>query len=76
MQVSATEFAQNADKYLELVAAEDIWIANEGKMVAKLTKPSLSSVDVISGLLTGKVPNDIDRRAIREERTARYEIND
>ncbi len=76
MQVSATEFAQNADKYLELVAAEDIWIADEGKLVAKLTKPRVSSVDVISGFLAGKVPEDINRRAIREERTSRYEIND
>ena len=75
MQISTTEFAQNVGKYLELADAEDIWIANEGRMVAKLTKPCVSSVDAISGLLEGKVPDDVDRRATREERTSRYEIN-
>ena len=58
MQVTATEFKMNLGKYLELVHTEDIWVTKNGKMVAKLVNPNVSSVDQISGILAGKVPED------------------
>lgn len=76
MQVTATEFKLNLGKYLDLVLSEDIWITRNGKMVAKVVNPNISSVDSISGVLSGKVPADLDRHSLREERLSRYETDD
>lgn len=76
MQVTATEFKLNLGKYLELVLTEDIWVTKNGKIVAKLVNPNVSAVDFISGVLEGKVPADLDRHAIREERLSKYAIDD
>ena len=63
-------------KYLNLVLTEDIWITRNGKLIAKMVNPNVSSVDAISGILAGKVPADADRHSLREERLSRYETND
>ncbi|MBR1684431.1 MAG: type II toxin-antitoxin system prevent-host-death family antitoxin [Clostridia bacterium] len=76
MQVTATEFKVNLGKYLEMVLAEDIWITKNGKTVAKLINPNVSAVDSISGILSGKVPADLDRHSLREERLGRYASDD
>lgn len=76
MRVTATEFKLNLGKYLELVLTEDIWVTKNGKTVAKLINPNVSSVDAISGVLAGKIPTDLDRHALREERLSRYESTD
>jgi hypothetical protein len=36
----------------------------------------ISAVDSISGLLTGKISDEIDRKTIREERISKYEIDE
>lgn len=71
MQVTASEFKLNLSKYLELVLTEDIWVTKDGKTVAKLINPNVSSVDAISGVLAGKVPADLDRHSLREERLSK-----
>lgn len=76
MQVTVTEFKLNLGKYLELVMTEDIWVTKNGKTVAKLINPNVSSVDSISGILTGKIPADLDRHAFREERLSKYAGDD
>ena len=76
MIITATEFKTNLGKYFDLVANEDIWISKNGKTIAKLVNPNVSSVDEISGILKGKVPADLDRHALRDERLSAYEIND
>ncbi len=76
MQITATELKLNLGKYLDLVNHEDVWITRNGKMIAKLINPNVSSVEYISGVLAGKVSEDINRHSMREERLARYEIND
>ena len=76
MQVTATEFKLNLGKYLELVLTEDIWVTKNGKTVAKLINPNISAVDSISGVLAGKVPADLDRHTLREERLSKYAIDD
>ena len=76
MLVTATEFKLNLGKYLELVQNEDIWVTKNGKTVAKLINPNVSSVDAISGILAGKVPAGIDRHSLREVRLSRYDIDD
>jgi hypothetical protein len=67
MVVTDIEFNTNFGKYLDLLLTEDIFITRNGKTVAKVVNPQISAVDSISGLLTGKVSNDIDRKSIREE---------
>ena len=76
MKVTATELKLNLGKYLALVNLEDIWITRNGKTVAKLINSNISSVDYISGILAGKVSEDINRHSLREERLSKYEIND
>ena len=68
MQITATEFKLNLGKYLDMVADEEIYITRNGKTVAKMINPNVSSVDSIGGILAGKVPTDMDRHMIREER--------
>lgn len=76
MQITATEFKLNFGKYLKLVNLEDIWITRNGKMIAKLINPNISSVDYISGVLAGRVSENINRHSLREERLSKYEIDD
>ena len=76
MIATATEFKTNLEKYFDLVANEDIWISKNGKTIAKLVNPNVSSVDEISGILKGKVAADLDRHALRDERLSAHEIND
>ena len=76
MEVTATEFKTNLGKYLDLVATENIWITRNGKTVAKVINPNVSSVDILSGALEGKVPQDMDRSTLREERLRHYELDD
>ena len=76
MEVTATEFKTNLGKYLDLVATENIWITRNGKTVAKVINPNVYSVDILSGALEGKVPQDMDRSTLREERLHRYELDD
>ena len=76
MQITATELKLNLGKYLNLVLMEDIWITRNGKLIAKMVNPNVSSVDAISGVLAGKVPSDADRHSLREERLSRYATDD
>ena len=76
MQVTATEFKMNFGKYLEMVVTEDIYITRNGKTVAKMVNPNVSSVDLIYGILAGKVPSNIDRHTIRDEKAGKYASND
>ena len=76
MQITATELKLNLGKYLNLVCFEDILITKNGKVAAKLVNPNISQVDYLSGILEGKVSQDIDRHSLREERLADYEVVD
>ena len=76
MTVTATEFKTNFGKYLDMLMFEDIFITKNGKPVAKLVNPHVSAVDSISGILAGKVPSDMDRHSIREDRLSNYAIDD
>ena len=76
MIITATEFKTNFGKYLDQLQSEDIYITRNGKMVAKVVNPNVSAVDTLRGLLAGKVPDDFNRKQLREERLASYESND
>ena len=76
MIVTATEFKSNFGKYLDLLLNEDIFITRNGKTIAKVVNPHVSAVNSISGILAGKVPDNLDRKSIREERISKYAIDD
>ena len=76
MTVTATEFKTNFGKYLEMLMLEDIYITKNGKTIAKLVNPHVSAVDSISGILSGKASDNLDRHSIREERLSKYAIDD
>lgn len=76
MVVTATEFNTNFTKYLEMLSREDIFITLNGKTVAKMIDPNISAVDSISGILSGAVDEDFDRKSLREERLKKYETDD
>lgn len=61
MIVTATELKSNFGYYLKLVEKEDIFITKNGKTVAKMSNPRTSSVDRLSGILKGKIPEEADR---------------
>ena len=73
MQITATELKLNLGKYLNLVHIEDIFITKNGKVAAKLVSLNVSQVDYLSGVLEGKVPENLDRHSLREERLANFE---
>ncbi len=75
-EVTATEFKLNLGHYLDYVLTEDIWITKNGKIVAKLVNPNVSAVDSISGILKGKVSEDLDRHSMKDERIGRYAPDD
>ncbi|MCC8074691.1 MAG: type II toxin-antitoxin system Phd/YefM family antitoxin [Clostridiales bacterium] len=76
MIVTATEFKTNFGKYLDMLLSEDIFITRNGKVVAKVVNPNVSAVDTISGMLAGKLPEEYDAKALREERLNRYAFDD
>ena len=72
MVITATEFKTNLGKYLELAAAQDIFITKNGKNIARLTSPSVNKLAVLDSIV-GIVPQneDLNEKVIREERLAR-----
>jgi len=76
MFVTATEFKTNFGKYLEMITKEDIFITKNGKIIAKVSNPQVSAVDSISGILSGLLPDDFDRKNLKEERMSKYENDD
>jgi len=76
MFVTATEFKTNFGKYLEIITKEDIFITKNGKIIAKVSNPQVSAVDSISGILSGLLPDDFDRKNLKEERMSKYENDD
>lgn len=67
MSITATELKKNLEFYLKLVEQEDIYIARNGKIIAKLTNPNQDRVDIAESLF-GILPNDITLEKAREER--------
>ena len=71
MIVTATEFKANFGKYLELAAQQDIFIAKNGKSIARVTSPNANKAELLDSLV-GIIPNAaLDEDSIREERLIR-----
>lgn len=67
MSITATDFKVNLGKYLFLAETEDIYIAKNGKVIAKLTNSYQNRVDIANSLF-GILPTDITLEEAREER--------
>ena len=67
MSITASELQQNLGKYLTLSSKEDIYITENGKVVAKLTSPDQDRVNTAKSLF-GILPKDADIEKSREER--------
>ncbi len=67
MSITENELKENLDKYLALAAREDIYITQNGKIVAKLSSAYPERV-VLAKSLAGVIPADITLEEAREER--------
>lgn len=72
MSVTASEFQLNLGKYLKLSESEDVYITENGKIVAKLTNPNADRVETAKSLL-GIIPADITPEEAREERLSKLQ---
>lgn len=72
MIITATEFKNNLGKYLQMAAAQDIFITKNGTSIARLTSPSmdkLAALDSLVGIAESESP--LDKDEIRKERLTR-----
>jgi len=76
MLVTDVEFKANFEKYIPIIVKEDIFITQNGKTIAKVSNPHISAVESISGILSNILPENFDRKNLREERISKYETND
>ena len=67
MSITATEFKSNLGKYLQMAMVEDILITQYGKVIARLTKPFESRVEIAESLF-GVLPQVSTFEEAREER--------
>ncbi len=67
MSITAAELKTNLGKYLQLVENEDIFITQNGKIVAKLSNPNADRIEMAKSLL-GVIPADITLEEVRAER--------
>lgn len=69
MSITATELKANLGKYLILAMTEDIFITQYGKVIAKLSSPFQSRVDIAESLF-GILPQTMSWEEARKERLA------
>ena len=67
--VTATEFKTNLGKYFDMLSDNNIiLITRNGRLIGKLSNPSVSNVDAITGILEGLLPSSYDRHDLKEGR--------
>ena len=67
MSITATELKTNLGKYLTLAETEDVYITKNGKIVAKLSNPNQSRVEIAKSLF-GILPADVTLDESKQER--------
>ena len=70
MSISTTELKLNLSKYLLIAKTEDVFITENGKIVAKLTNPFQERIDKVKALI-GILPADITAEEAKQERLNR-----
>ena len=67
MSITASELKAHLGKYLLLAATEDVFITQYGRIVAKLTNPFQSRVEIAESLF-GILPQTMTLEEARAER--------
>lgn len=67
MSVTAAELQVNLAKYLRLAETEDVFITENGKVIAKLTNPNADKRAILNSLV-GIIPADVTLEEAQEER--------
>ena len=70
MNISIEEFRSGFDRYLDMAAYEDIYISENGRLLAKLSNPLADRVKTAESLI-GLIPSDMDVEDIKNERTGK-----
>ena len=70
MLITTTELKKNLATYLLLSATEDVLIAKNGKVIAKLTSPYQDRVKMAESLY-GIIPADVTLEEAKEERLSK-----
>ena len=70
MSVTLLELRQNLDEYITLAETEDVYITQNGVVIAKLSNPNQDRIKAVNNLL-GAIPADITLEEAREERLNR-----
>lgn len=70
MSVTAAELKINLSKYLKIAETEDVFITQDGKIVAKLTNPNVDKKALVDSLI-GIIPADITLEEARDERLSK-----
>lgn len=71
MSITATELKNNLGKYLDLAEKEEIYVTKNGKIVAKLSNPYQSRVDILESLVGVIPPSNLTLEEARDERLAK-----
>ena len=66
-QISVSELKTNAGKYVTMAQSQDIFITNNGKLIARLTTAKPDKVAAAKALF-GILPSDVNLDDSREER--------
>ena len=67
--ITSTELKTRLGYYLDLLSdGIIIYITRNGKVTGKMMNAATSSVDMIAGILEGKLPDNYDDSAIKDER--------
>ena len=69
MAVTSPELKTNLAEYLLLAATQDIFITENGKIIAKLTSPYQERVNTVNSLI-GVIPLSYSIEEIKDERVS------
>lgn len=70
MSITAAELKLNLQKYLLIAETEDVFITENGRIIAKLTNPFQKRIDKVKALI-GILPADITAEEAKRERLDR-----
>ena len=70
MSITAAELKLNLRKYLLIAETEDVFITENGRIIAKLTNPFQERIDKVKALI-GILPADITAEEAKRERLDR-----
>ena len=69
--ITATELRENIGHYLDTVANNEVYISKNGKLVAKLTNPSVDKQAILDSLVGITARNPVSLEEAKKERLAR-----